>query len=74
MKTYNVELRHLAYVNLTIEADSPEQAEALAWAQVESGEVGDPDGDWTLSDMYELPYEQEWIDWGLVGDQPSREG
>jgi hypothetical protein len=65
MKTYNVELRHLAYVNLTIEADSPEQAEELAWAQVESGEVGDSDGDWTLSDMYELPYEL---------DQPSREG
>ena len=34
MKTYNVELRHLSYVNLTIEADSPEQAEELAWAQM----------------------------------------
>ena len=66
MKTYNVELRHLAYVNLTIEADSPEQAEALAWAQVENGEVGDSDGDWTLSDTYELPAQHD--------DQPSREG
>ena len=80
MATYNVELRHLAYVNLTIEADSPEQAEELAWKQVEAGEVGDTDGDWTLSDMYELPHEldkpteQEWIDWAFVGDQPSREG
>ena len=66
MKTYNVELRHLAYVNLTIEADSPEQAEAQAWAQVENGEVGDGDGDWTLSDVYELPAQ--------LDDQPSREG
>jgi hypothetical protein len=65
MTTYIVELKRLSYVDLTIEADTPEQAETLAWERVESGSVSDGVADWTLSDIYELPYEL---------DQPSREG
>jgi hypothetical protein len=65
MTTYIVELKRLSYVDLTIEADTPEQAEHLAWERVESGSVSDSVADWTLSDIYELPYEL---------DQPSREG
>jgi len=65
MTTYIVELKRLSYVDFTIEADTPEQAEALAWERVESGSVSDGVADWTLSDIYELPYEL---------DQPSREG
>jgi hypothetical protein len=65
MKTYIVELKLLSYVDFTIEAETPEQAETLAWERVERGEALGYIGDWTLSDIYELPYEL---------DQPSREG
>ncbi len=65
MPTYIVELKRLSYVDLTIEAETPEQAETLAWERVERGSVSDGAADWTLSDIYELPYEL---------DQPSREG
>ena len=49
-----------------VECLFPYAHEAQAWAQVENGEVGDGDGDWTLSDVYELPAQ--------LDDQPSREG
>jgi hypothetical protein len=36
MKTFEVELRRTSYVVVTIEADSLEEAEALAFREVES--------------------------------------
>ena len=47
MKTYEIEIRYTAYANYVIEADSPEEAERQAWADVNS----DPDhamslGEW----------------------------
>lgn len=35
MKTYQVELKRTSYVNLTIEAENEDEAEALAWKQVD---------------------------------------
>jgi len=56
MKTYQVEIRYTAYANYTIEADSPEDAEVQAWAEVNA----DPDhamshGEWECLDVEEAP-------------------
>ncbi len=61
MKTYQIELKRVSYVNLTIEADSQDEAEALAWAEIESGEsygISD-DADWNLNHIEELKDEPE---------------
>lgn len=61
MKTYQVELKRTSYVNLTIEAESQEDAEAQAWAEIESGEsygISD-DADWSLNQIEELDDEPE---------------
>ena len=36
MKTYEVELKYTSYTTITIEADSPEQAEEIAWQELAS--------------------------------------
>jgi hypothetical protein len=61
MKTYQIELKRVSYVNLTIDANSQDEAEALAWAEIESGEsygITD-DADWNLSHIEELTEEPE---------------
>jgi len=35
MKTFEVEYRRTSYIMLTIEAETPEEADEKAWAQVE---------------------------------------
>lgn len=35
MKTYEIELRRTSYITLIIEAESEEQAEELAWQEIE---------------------------------------
>jgi len=55
VKTYQIELKRTSYVNLTIEAKSQEDAEAQAWAEIESGEsygISD-DADWNLNHIME---------------------
>jgi hypothetical protein len=49
MKTYQVEIRYIAFANYTIEATSKADAEAQAWAEIDA----DPDhamsyGEWEL--------------------------
>ena len=51
MKTYEVELQRISYVTLTIEADSPEAAEAQAWADIENGRGNINDADWSVNDI-----------------------
>ena len=50
MKTYQIELKRVSYVNLTIEADSLEKAEAQAWKQVEADYYRD-DGAWEIESI-----------------------
>jgi hypothetical protein len=50
MKTYQIELKRVSYVNLTIEADSLEKAEAQAWEQVEADYYRD-DGAWEIESI-----------------------
>lgn len=50
MKTYQIEMKRTSYVTLTIEADSEEQAEALAWAKIDQDYYRD-DGGWELESI-----------------------
>ena len=47
MKTYQIELKRTSYVNLTIEAENEDEAEALAWKQVDQDYYRD-DGAWDI--------------------------
>ena len=47
MKTYQVTLVRTVYENYTIEANTEEEAEALAWEHLENDpEAGTGDGEW----------------------------
>lgn len=57
MKTYQIELKRVSYVNLTIEAANEEDAEAQAWKQVEADYYRDG-GAWEIESI-ELEDEPE---------------
>jgi hypothetical protein len=61
MKTYQIELKRTSYVNLTIEADTKDEAERLAWLQMERDYYRD-DGNWEIETI-----EEENIDIDLDG-------
>lgn len=50
MKTYQIELKRTSYVNLTIEAENEDEAEALAWRQMEQDYYRD-DGAWDIESI-----------------------
>lgn len=50
MKTYHVELKRTSYVNLTIEAESEDEAEDLAWKEIDKNYYRD-DGSWELESI-----------------------
>ena len=54
MKTFEVEVRYTSYTIITIEADSPEQAEELARQEMESDYR-----DWELESIEELKGESK---------------
>jgi hypothetical protein len=50
MKTYEVELKRTSYVTVTVEANSSEEAEDLAWREV------DADSEfWEINSIFEAP-------------------
>ncbi len=52
MKSYQVELKRTSYVNMNIEAESLEEAEALAWGELASdGSWGEGDANWELESI-----------------------
>ena len=53
MKTYQVELKRVSYVNLTVEADSPQAAEDAAWLELQTCDYDDSYGDWSLESIDE---------------------
>lgn len=57
MKTYQIELKRVSYVNMTIEAESQDEAEALAWKGIEQDYYRD-DGHWDIESI-ELEDEPE---------------
>jgi hypothetical protein len=55
MKHFAVELKRTSYVTVYVEAETKDQAETLAWQEIESGEsygIAD-DADWECADIYE---------------------
>ena len=58
MKTYQIELKRTSYINIEVEAESQEDAEALAWRGVEQDYYRD-DGHWDIEFIEELTNEPE---------------
>jgi hypothetical protein len=52
MKTYEVELRRISYITLTVEANDEDEAEALAWQEVDTTPSSD-DAVWDLNSIEE---------------------
>ena len=53
MKTYEVELRYWSYSVITVQAETPEQAEERAWEQLES-EGESTHGNWEIESIEEM--------------------
>jgi hypothetical protein len=53
MKTYQIELKRTSYINIEVEAESQDEAEALAWKGVEQDYYRD-DGHWDIESIEEL--------------------
>jgi hypothetical protein len=51
MKTYQIELKRVSYVNLTIEADSQDEAEEIAWLELDAHEHRDSDANWEIESI-----------------------
>jgi hypothetical protein len=55
MKSYQVELKRISYVNMYVEAQSQEEAEQHAWAELASdGSWGEGDASWELEAIAEV--------------------
>ena len=55
MKRYQVELKHVSYVNMYVEAQSQDEAEQLAWDELASdGSWGLNDASWELENIEEV--------------------
>jgi hypothetical protein len=54
MKQFAVELKRTSYITVYVDAETKDQAETLAWQELESGEsyYGE-DADWECADIYE---------------------
>jgi len=57
MKTYQVELKRVSYVTLTVEADNDDQAEDIAWKELERYEHENGDAEWSLESISEMDEE-----------------
>lgn len=56
MKTYEVELKYTSYTTITIEAESADDAEAIAWTELATdGSYRSDYGDWALESIEEQP-------------------
>ena len=54
MKTYEIELKRTSYITVTLEANTREQAEDLAWLELEKHEHKDGYADWQLESIEEV--------------------
>ena len=57
MKTYQIELKRVSYVNVTVDAETQDEAEALAWKQIANDYYKD-DGSWELESIEEVEHER----------------
>lgn len=55
MKTYQIEMQRVSYEIVTVEAETEEEAERLAWIEIERGNTwGGGDAAWEISDVEEV--------------------
>jgi len=54
MKTFEVELRRTSFITMTVEAESEDEAEELAWAELESGRTDIWDAQWEVESIEEV--------------------
>lgn len=54
MKTYEIELKRESYITLTIEADSEDQAESIAWEELERNYPHVNDSTWLVESIEEV--------------------
>jgi len=53
MKNFAVEIKRTAYYTVHVEAENKDQAEVLAWQEIERDIEPDRDANWECSDIYE---------------------
>ncbi len=59
MKTYEIELKRVSYVTFTIEAETQDEAESLAWRELASdGSYGESDSNWDIESIELLEDEE----------------
>jgi hypothetical protein len=54
MKTYQVELKRVSYINITVDAENKDAAEDAAWLELQTGDYDDTSALWDLSDVEEI--------------------
>lgn len=54
MKTYQIELKRISYVNVTVDAETQDEAEDAAWRELQMGGYNCYDAEWELNDVEEL--------------------
>lgn len=54
MKTYQVELRRTSFINVWIDAENEEQAEALAWKEVSNFDPVNDSASWDIEYLEEV--------------------
>jgi hypothetical protein len=54
MKTFEVELKRTAYVTIQVEAGSTEEAEFIAWQEIENGYGDKGDASWEVESIEEM--------------------
>lgn len=60
MKTYSIELRRTSFVTLTIEAETKEQAEDLAWEEMQNNLSAESNcADWEIGFIDQLSVDDE---------------
>jgi len=69
MKTYQIELKRISYINLTIEADNKDEAERLAWEEVSDGYYSDGDAHWDIESIEEEIATDETRSYGPQGEK-----
>lgn len=54
MKTYEVEFQRTSYITVTVEANNEDEAEEVAWADLEANTVNINDADWNVESVEEV--------------------
>lgn len=54
MKTFAVELKRVSFVTITVEAGSTEEAEFIAWQEIENGYGDKGDASWETESIEEI--------------------